>query len=327
MGKTVGLVQPDGSVHVYDATGRDVHVDQPLTEILLAYRLQGSVADQIFPIVPVAKQHGMYYEFNQADWFRVEDSVRAPMTAAKWVDFDITSATYFAKNYAFATGVSIEDQVNADEVLRLRESKALFITDKLMLDWEKRVSALVINSSNVSTFTLPASGQWRNWSASDPVFDIQRAIETMRRATGYRANRMVIGAEAHWHLQFNATLRELIFPAPGGVTPGGGIPTLQQISNVFRLDQTVVADAQENTGKEGLPQTLSDLYGPNVLLYYAPPRPSRETPSFGYSFRWTAPGIANFTVEDLGFDRRLKGNILDIGYYQDEKVTGSRFAT
>ena len=33
------------------------------------------------------------------------------------------------------------------------------------------------------------------------------------------------------------------------------------------------------------------------------------------------------TVEDLGFDKRLKGNILDIGMYQDEKVTGANLAT
>ena len=32
-------------------------------------------------------------------------------------------------------------------------------------------------------------------------------------------------------------------------------------------------------------------------------------------------------VENHGFDRKLKGEIMEVGYYQDEKIVGSELAT
>ena len=46
-------------------------------------------------------------------------------------------------------------------------------------------------------------------------------------------------------------------------------------------------------------------------------------PSFGYSFRWVAAGIPNFGVERHPFDRKLKTSEIELGYYQDEKVTST----
>ena len=321
--KTVRLVQPDGSVHMYDATGHDVHIDMPLSEILINYRPAGSIVENVFPMVPVGKQSNVYYQFTQADLWRIPDTVRAPMTAAKMVDFNVSSDTYFAKNYALATGVSIEDAVNADEVLRLRETKALFIADLLTLDWENRVAALVTNSSNVGTVHTVTSGTWSNYDLGNVLVDIDQAIRSVRGATGFTPNRMVLGWDAWNALKYNVTIRRLLFPAPGGVAAGAGIPTTAAVANLFNFDQVLVGGTMRNTAAEGLSISLSDIWGPHAFVYYAPPRPSRETPSYGYSFRWTAAGIANMTVEDLGFDRRLKGNILDIGMYQDEKVTGA----
>ncbi len=101
--KTIRFVMDDGTIKYYDASGRDVHIDAPLSEILINYRPAGSVADQIFPVVPVVHQSDVFYEFSQADLWRVENSERAPLTAAKRVDFNVTSLTYYARNYAYGT--------------------------------------------------------------------------------------------------------------------------------------------------------------------------------------------------------------------------------
>ena len=324
--RQVRLVQPDGSIHVYDATGHDVHIDQPLTEILINYRPTGMIADQVLPIVPVMKQSDLFYEFAQGDLWRIPDTVRAPLTKSKMVGFNISSSTYFAKNYALAAGVAIEDAVNADAALRLRESKGRFILDLLTLDWENRLAALVINTSNVGTVAT-VSSLWSDHSNSDPVADFDAAIARIRDATGYLPTHAVIGWRAWQDLKRNSTLRALIFPAPGATQPTAGLLSTTQVANVFDLQQVLIGGTMRNTAAEGLDLTLADVWGPHVFLYYSPGMPSRETPAYGYSFRWTGPGIANLSVEDLGFDKRLKGNILDVGFYQDEKVTGSNFGT
>ncbi len=324
--RTVRLIQSDGSIHEYDATGHDVHIDQPLTEVLINYRPSGMIADQVFPIVQVGKQSDLFYEFNQADLWRIPDTVRAPMTGAKMVSFNISSAAYFAKNYALAAGIPIEDAVNADAALQLRESKGRFIMDLLNLDWENRLATLTVNTSNVGTMFVVDS-LWSGHAGSDPVADIDAAITRVRDATGYIPNRMVLGWRAWQDLKRNETLRALIFPAPGAGQPTAGLMNTTQVGNVFDLEKVMVGGTVRNTADEGLGLTLADIWGPHAFIYYSPGAPSRETPAYGYSFRWVGPGLQNLTVMDLGFDTRLKGNILDVGFYQDEKVVGSNFGT
>ena len=40
----------------YDITPEDIHIDAPLSNVLLKYRPTGFIADQILPVVPVMKQ-------------------------------------------------------------------------------------------------------------------------------------------------------------------------------------------------------------------------------------------------------------------------------
>lgn len=326
--RTVRLINPDGSItelRRYDATGRDLHVDGPLSNLLIAYRPEGSIADRVFPIVPVGKQSDMYYEFQQADFWRIPDTKRAPLTAAKRVDFNVSTGTFFAKNFALATGIALEDSVNADEVLRLRETKALFLRDLITLDWENRLATLVINTSNVGTFATVGS-TWNDRTNANPIDNIDTAIERVRDVTGTKPNRCVFGWKAWKDFRRNSNVRQLVFPAAAGGA-GPGLVTLQHAAAIFDFDEVHVGGAMKNTAAENLAMSLADIWGSHVLVYYAPPRPSREVPSYGYSFRWERPGIPNMQVEDLGFDRMVKADMLEVGYYQDEKIIAKNLAT
>lgn len=334
---SVKIVNADGSIgemRRYDATGRDLHIDQPLSQILVNYRPPAMIADLIAPVVTVGKQSDLFFQFNQADLWRIPDTSRSPMRAAKRVDLNVSSQTYYCKNYALATGISIEDAVNADAMLDLRVNKGKFLVDLLMLDYENRVASTVINTSNVGSMCVPTSvaggsqGPWNDRINADPVLDIDNAIERMRTFSGYKPNKAVFGWKAWADFRRNAKVRALLFPSAGGVTPGAGLVRPEQLADVFGLDQVLIGGAMQNTAAEGLSQSLSDMWGPHVLLYYAPERPSKEVPSFMYSFRWQAAGLPSAMVaEDLGYNRELKGNLIEVDLYQDEKVVASNLAT
>jgi len=329
--RTLKMLNPDGSVtevHAYDATGRDLHIDAPLSNILINYRPAGSIVDQVFPIVPVGQQSDLFYKYEQSDLWRIPDTVRAPLTAAKMVDLNVSSDTYFARNYALATGVSVEDMANADAILNLRQNKGQLITDLLALDWENRVATLVVNTSNVATFTTLNSGQWSDTITgnSHPVEEIDGHIEEFRSRTGYRPTHFIVGWKAWRHLRRHQDIRGLIFPQVANQI-GPGVPNLKQFADLFDIPNVMVGGTFRNTAAEGLSQSLSEIWGPHLVMYYSPGRPSKETPAFGYTFRWQKPGLPNMTVENLGFDKRIKGEIMDIGFYQDEKIVSTDFAT
>ena len=60
------------------ATGRDLHIDVPLTNMVIGYEPTGFIVQDIFPTVPVDKQRNVYYKWDKGDFFRIPDTIRAP---------------------------------------------------------------------------------------------------------------------------------------------------------------------------------------------------------------------------------------------------------
>ena len=84
--RTVQAMLPNGEraeLRRYESHGRDLYIDRPLSNILMTYRQEGFIADQIMPIVGVDQQSGVFFQYNQEDMWRIPDTTRAPLTAAK----------------------------------------------------------------------------------------------------------------------------------------------------------------------------------------------------------------------------------------------------
>lgn len=305
----------------FGAIGRDLYLDLPLTNLVLSYRPAGLIGDMIAPIVEVNKQSGAVIEFSQADLLRIEDTKRAPGVEAKRIVVSVSSQVYYANNYALKMGVTIEDRANADAIYasRLFEGRAQILTDHLALDWENRVAALVTSASNVGS-SASVSSIWTG-SGADPLADINTGIDNVTFATGYRPNSAVMGLKAWNAFRRHSTVRNLIF----GLNNGGGYPNTDQVKNLLQLDQVLVGAGFKNTAQEHIGKSMSDIWGPNVLIYYANPNPRQDAPSFMYTYRWVAPGIPNMQVERLPYDPKTKTDDIEVGYYQAEKITGASF--
>ena len=303
------------------ATSHDIHVDALLSQMAMGYRPEGFIADMLFPVVNVGKQSDLYVEFSRADRLRRQNTLRAPGSPARKVEQEVGSATYYCNNYALKASVTLEDRENADPIFldTLINGRAQFVMDHMLLDWEVRLANQVNSGSNVGSYTATASA-WTG-SGADPLEDINTVIDNVHFATGVRPNRMVLGLKAYNALRRNSTVRNLIF----GTNNGGGYPNTQQISGLFNVEQILVGGAFQNTGQEKLAESLGAIWGDNMLVYYAPNAPTIERPSFGYSMRWNRPGLPNMTVERHPYDSRNKAEELEIGYYQDEKITGASY--
>lgn len=308
-----------------NATGRDLHIDVALSNMAIGYRPSGFIADMIFPTVQVAKQSDLYLVYDRADRTRIEDTTRAPGSYAKRVSENIGSATYFAKNYALAAAAVLEDKLNADpaQLASMINGKATYLLDKLLLDWEFRVAKMVTSGSNVGSYTA-VSSSWSLGGAGTngaPLANLNTAIDNVQGSTGIAPNRVVFGIDAWKSFRRDSVVRNLIF----GTNNGGGYPSTQQAANLLGVDKVIVGGAYQNTGQEGVAESLASVWKDNVLVYYAPETPQMDNPSFGYNFRWAAPGLPNMQVERHPYDSRTKSEDIEVGYYQDEKVTAASY--
>lgn len=306
----------------FGATAENMHIDALLSNVAMNYRPAGMIADMVFPSVPVQKQSDYYPIFTRADALRIEDTNRAPGTEAHAITRSISSDTYFCDNYALRYPVTIEDKANADPVFvqNLINGRVEFIMDKLMLDWENRIASLCTNTANVGSSAAVASG-WTDYDNSDALGDIHTAIDNVKDSTGLSPNRIVFGEAAWRNFRRNTAVRNLI----NGTNNGGGYANVQQVSNLLEVPGILIGGAYKNTGNEAQSESLSQVWGDNVLIYYSAERPSVDRPSFGYSFRWSAPGLPNMQAERHPYDTRRKTEDVEVGYYQDEAVTGSEY--
>ncbi len=300
----------------------DVHIDQMLSNVAMNYRPKGLIADQIAPIVEVQKQSDLYAIFSRADALRLEEDVRAPGDEARKIYTLPSSDTYYCKPHALKMPVTIEQRANADPIFvsQLINGRVRFITDKLLLNWEDRVTNQVTSGSNVGSYAGVGSA-WSSYTVSHPDVDMENAMDIVMDLTGgYRANRAIFGYTAWKHFRRNSRVRSTIF------NNAAGIPSTAQVADMLELETVLVAKAYKNTGNEAQSEALSQLWDDKVLVYYSTDAPSLEDPSFMYTFRWAAPGIPNMQAERHPYNTRTKSEEVEVGMYQDEKITGSEYA-
>ncbi len=304
------------------ATAENMHIDALLSNVAINYRPAGMIADMVFPSVPVGKQSDFYAIFTRADALRIEETRRAPDTEANKISRSVSSATYFCQNYALQYPVTIEDKSNADPIFvqNLLNNRVEFIMDKLDLDWENRIAALVTNTSNVGSSAAVASG-WTDHTNSTPLDDVNTAIDNVKDSTGLSPNRIVFGEAAWRNFRRNEDIRDII----NGTNNGGGFANIAQVQNLLEIPNIMVGGAYKNTANEAQAEVVAQIWGDNVLVYYSADRPSMDRPSFGYSFRWAAPGLPNKQVERHPYDTKRKSESIEAGYYQDERITGSDY--
>lgn len=303
------------------STGKDLHVNVPLSRIAMNYEPQGIIADQIAPIVTVDKQSDAYTIYSIAESYKIEEDKRSPGAEAQKVYRSISSGTYFADNYALKDDIPYEDIENADAGIMLtkRSSRVRYIKKKLYLNWEYRLASAVTSTSNVGSSSAVGS----NWSDkrdgySDPIGDIQTAQDNIYVSTGITPNRIIFSRIA-WRLFTNHA--NVISRLYGHQTSTKGrLVTVAQAQDLLECEHIYIGKSLYNSAQEGQTASMADIWGTDVLVYYAPNQPSEEEPSFMYSFRWNK--IMNMVAEIHQLPRSKKEQV-ELGYYQDEKITGS----
>lgn len=302
---------------------RDVHIDQLLSNVAINYRPHNMIADQIAPIVSVGKQSDHYTIFSRAEMLTIEDTLRAPGQEANIITRSTTSETYYANNYALKDFVTIEDKANADPIFvqKLLNGRAGYIMNKIWLDWENRIATQVTNTSNVGSTSAVASA-WNDLDNSDPLGDIETGLYVVQDATGVRPNKIIFGEQGWRNVRRNTAIRNLI----KGTNNGGGYATLQQVADLLDVEQVLVGGAYKNTGNEAQAEVLSSIWGDNVLMHFTPSAPSMDEPAFMYSFRWQGNGLPSMAAERHPYNSRTHSEEVEIGYYQDEKITGAEYS-
>jgi len=308
-----------GQVRTYaGATGADLHIDQPLTNFTLGYRPRNLIAPDVYPLVQVTNQGGVYYVWNRAEWLRVPSTQRAPATEARKIQLKVSSDTYYALNYALRADLPYEDISNADAAIQLRESAANRIVDGLAQDWENRLATTLTTTTNMGSSTS-LTNRWNDHINGEPVEDFFAGKESIRQVTGFDPNVFLLSGHAWARFARHPDVIKYIRGAGDNV--GGGSVTQQQVAAAFELDKVLVGKGIKNTADEDAPGTFADIWSTSAILLYVAQAPSLMQATHGMTFWWQPEGFPGRMATERRRDDNIKAEIVETHTFQDEKVT------
>ena len=304
-------------------TSNDVHVDQMLTNVSIAYKNASYIADEALPLLPVQRQSNIIPSYDQSYWFRDEAQMASPGADIALADYAVTTTdTYFCNRHRLGRLIYDEVRDNADAPFNLEREASEFLIDKLQL---RREVQFVNSLFTTSKWTTDKTGGtdftvWSNYAGSSPVVDVTTYKDTVEALIGREPNKLIVGKQVHIQLKNHPDLIDLV-----KYTQRGQI-TSEIIASLLELDRYLIGRAIYTTTKEGTAETsvsYSRVWGKHGLMLYTPPAPSLMTPSAGYTIVWQRVAGANQYIQRFRRDEAEADLIVANSYFTQKKTAAS----
>jgi hypothetical protein len=319
-------------------TPSSVHIDQPLTNLTIAFNQEPShfIADQVFPLVSVSKQSDKYYIYNQDDSNRAGNVKKlAPRTEVERIGLAISNDAYFAEVYGLGADFSEQDLANEDTALEIRSQQAFDVVNQLRIHREQQFADTFFKTGVWGTeYTGVAAGptgtqvfQWSDYTNSTPIVNITTARRTsFLKSGGFDMNTMVVDMETRDVLINHP---DILARLNGGATVSNtALITNAKLAEIFEVENFFVMKAVRNSAAEGLAASNGFISTKKAMLVHGPKRAGLRTPAAGLTFCWDSiPGASGLgiTVETFSDDalkRQQIAEMIQVKMAYDMKVTG-----
>lgn len=268
---------------VYSPSGSgNVHVDEILTQVSIAWPNNALVGPNLFPSVTVRKQSDKYYIFGREMWLPEAGDVRAPGTVANEIPgLQVSTDTYYAQEHALQVPVTDEERENSDSPLSPDRDGTELVTQRVMLGREVAMKNLATTAANyASTNTAVPASPWEDYVNSNPINDIRSGKSAIHARIFLEPTYGVFPYEVMTVLEDHPDFLERIKYSERAIFS----PEL--LSAVIGLDRITVPGVGQNTAAEGQPVSLGYVWGKDVILAYVPARAGLRIPAYGYEFTW-----------------------------------------
>ena len=311
-------------------TPSSVHLDQPLTNLTLAFAQDQSnfIADKVFPVVGVERQSDKFYIYDRDNMNRTGDvKALAPRTEVNRIGMSISNSSYYTD--VFGLGMDFDQQTlaNEDAALDIRSAGAQTLATRLMIHREEQIAANFFAASIWGSESTP-SNLWSDYTNSTPIQDVTNARRTMQlKSGGFKPNTMVVGKE----------VRDILINHPkilarlngGSTVSNPALITDAKLAEIFEVENFYIMEAVKNDSVEGVAESNSFIGGKHALLVHGPKGAGLMTPAAGLTFAWNnIPSVNNLgiTVESFSDDalkRQQVAEHIQVKMAYDMKVVGA----
>ncbi len=301
-----------------------VHANKLLTNVAIAHKASGFIADRVFADVPVNKQTDSFVIFDaERRALKQSHDIRGPGDAPFMVDYDVGSETYRCDPHALSHLIPDELRANADPPIQLTVNAIRFLMEKMLTFQEVNCKAK-LDAVLVSNQTAAAAFVWTDVVNGVPLTDVETGIHRIEDETGLRPNFIGMDSKVFDAARRHPTILERT--VYGGTNASPAEVSEAALAGIFGVDEVLVSKtALVNAAVKGQSTTsITRVWSNDVYIGFRPLRPALMEPALGYRFIWRpfSGGVGGFLVaEDRHEAARRRSDVVTVEKHYDQKIT------
>lgn len=279
-------------------TPSSVHGPTFMSNMSVAYANEAFIADELLPILPVAKLSDEYAIYRKRDNLAVPDDAMKGISTANEVFDNRDSASYTCEARGLKKRLEKKTVDNQDEIFDEMMDLSEQVSHLMALAREKRAMTLLTTAANYSgnTSAIAAGSEWDSASGGDPVKTIRTAVHNLWSGNGPGRKIGFCPLSVYLTLGTHPAILDLTKYTTAGIVPR------QVLASVFELDDLLIAKAWEDTANEGQSASYSRIVSTDVFGIVRVAAPSKRNAGFGFNFRF-------------------KGEMNNLTWYKEEEGT------
>lgn len=291
--------------------------DPVLSNVAIAYQNDAYIAEQIFPSLKVKYQSGKHWVYNKGR-FSPAKALRAAGSPSNEVTLSLTTGLpYFADDHALKQFVTDEDMDNATTPTDPLTDATENVKERLLVSREVELAAQLTDTGVLTqNITLSGTSQFSDYANSDPFDVIDTGMQTVHAAIHVNPNVAIIGKQAWDKLKHHpAFLERVKYTQRGLIGP-------DLLASLIGVDRVLIGAAGKQTAKEGQAESMSYIWGKDIVLAYVAPRIATKMITLGLTYTWKEMKTERLRGTD---EEDRKGTYVRVGdwYYDQQLVSAS----
>jgi hypothetical protein len=236
--------------------------DPVLTGIVIAYRNDALIADEVLPRVPVSRREYRYMQYAMADGFTLPETRVGRRGRPNTTEFGGTEATGVCNWEALDAEIPSADINEAPPGHNPVNQHVMLNRDLIALKREKRVADLVFNANTYPVgrkATLSGSDRW-----SDPASKPIEKIEEAKDGLIMRPNIGVLGRKTWRYLRTHPQILKAIHKNDGDA----GIASRRAVAELFELEDLYIGEGWVNLAKPGQAPNMVRVWGEHAAFLH-----------------------------------------------------------
>jgi hypothetical protein len=288
-------------------------VDKLLTNVSNAYIPEGYISEEVLPTLSVKQKTGKIGKYGTSH-LRIVNSKMGGRGKAPRFEPIVREVddTYSIESHGLEGMVTEDDYSNVEEPFDAERDETLGLTSAIWLEKEFAFASTITNTSVVTqnTTIVAATDKLSDYTNSKPLELFRDSQNVVLNGCGFMPNRAIISQKMFNVLKYHpAILRTL-----GFADARAGQLSTQELAKAMGVDILHVGKVSYEAAKLGQATDFKQLWGNDIVFYYAPRTAEKYQKSLGYYMTLSGRGPRRVYKYSIDNPPNSKGIIVQDDY-------------